>query len=240
MRLRPFIFGVIVAVIVAWLVLVYFLAYRVQVVKNEGGATYQNQTVCFCHNVNNNPHAICTSNQGLINGHTGHVNNGADKVIPNNAISKWLCEHPVEQDPTPTPIEEEPEVTPTPPEEPTEPKEEAGGWSPEPEGNRSTTGEPGVCSDRIPADVANINVLTGTPNDGKVEVQWSLPEGANQVHIRFGKYSDEGYPHALLNTPNDGNEIIGELTNGTNYKFQVAGVNGCSVGSWSKMFDPLP
>lgn len=36
------------------------------------------QEVCFCHNVLHNPHTICTSNQGRINGHLGHVNNGTD------------------------------------------------------------------------------------------------------------------------------------------------------------------
>jgi len=36
--------------------------------------------VCFCHNVNHNPHTICTSNQGEINGHSGHVNNGSDTL----------------------------------------------------------------------------------------------------------------------------------------------------------------
>lgn len=125
------------------------------------------------------------------------------------------------------------------PEEPETPIETGNGGTP-PTFQGSTTEAPGTCSDKVPGSVANINVLTGTPNDGKVEVQWSLPEGASQVHIRYGKYSDEGYPHALLNTPNDGNEVIGELTNGTNYKFQVAGVNGCAVGNYSKMFDPKP
>lgn len=36
------------------------------------------EKVCFCHNVEHNPHTICTDNQGLINGHYAHVNNGTD------------------------------------------------------------------------------------------------------------------------------------------------------------------
>lgn len=43
----------------------------------RASATGNNQ-VCFCHNVNNNPHTICTSNQGQINGHLKHVKNGDD------------------------------------------------------------------------------------------------------------------------------------------------------------------
>lgn len=125
------------------------------------------------------------------------------------------------------PCEEEPE-TPQP-----------GGWSPEPEGNKSTTNAPGVCSINDIGDVANIYVDSGTPNDNKVEVQWSLPQNADQVHIMYGEYG-KPYEHALLNTANDGNEVIGGLKNGVNYNFKVAGVRGCGVGNYSKEFDPMP
>lgn len=60
--------------------------------------------VCFCHNVNNNPHTICTDDAGLINGHTDHVNNGTDT----------MGECPAEPTPTTAPT-----VTPTPTTEPT-------------------------------------------------------------------------------------------------------------------------
>jgi hypothetical protein len=136
------------------------------------------------------------------------------------------------EEPTPTPTET-PEVTPT-PEQP-----QTGGWSPEPEGNKSTTNAPGVCSINDIGDVANINVLTGTPNDGMVEVQWSLPQNADKVHIMYGEYG-KPYEHALLNTDNDGHEVIGGLKNGVNYNFKVAGVRGCGVGNYSKEFDPMP
>lgn len=36
--------------------------------------------VCFCHNIDNNPETICTDNQGLINGHMGHVDDGKDTI----------------------------------------------------------------------------------------------------------------------------------------------------------------
>lgn len=38
----------------------------------------QHIEVCFCHNVNHNPHTICTDDDGKINGHNNHVNNGED------------------------------------------------------------------------------------------------------------------------------------------------------------------
>jgi hypothetical protein len=102
----------------------------------------------------------------------------------------------------------------------------------------SSTNAP-VCSDTTPGVVANINVESGTPDDNKVEVQWALPTGANKVHISYGEYG-KPYEHALLNTDNDGNEVIGGLKNGVNYNFKVAGVNGCAVGQWSAEFDPKP
>lgn len=40
--------------------------------------TYAADQVCFCHNIQNNPVTVCTDNQGLINGHSGHVESGMD------------------------------------------------------------------------------------------------------------------------------------------------------------------
>lgn len=61
-----------------WIVLVgtafVVLLISLLVVKRAGATT----EACFCHNVNNNPHTVCTSNSGHIAGHTTHVNNGND------------------------------------------------------------------------------------------------------------------------------------------------------------------
>jgi len=126
-----------------------------------------------------------------------------------------------EEEPVPTPV-----PTPTPPGNP-------------PTFQGSTTDAPGVCPINNIGDVANIYVEVGIPNDGKLTVQWSLPENANQVHILYRQY-DEDWKYALLNTLNDGNEEIGGLKNGVNYAFKVAGVRGCGVGNYSKEFDPKP
>lgn len=95
---------------------------------------------------------------------------------------------------------------------------------------------PVVCTDREPGKVANIFVTT-TGNTRELEVQWSLPADADKVHIEYGL--EKSAQHSLLNTPNDGNEVIKGLTSGQHYWFRVAGVNGCSVGSHSEWFDPL-
>lgn len=103
----------------------------------------------------------------------------------------------------------------------------------------SSTNAPGVCPINNIGRVANINVEVGVPNDGKLLVQWSLPENADRVHILYRQY-DEDWKYALLNTPNDGNEEIGGLKNGVNYAFKVAGVRECGVGEYSKEYDPKP
>ena len=125
----------------------------------------------------------------------------------------------------------EPEVTPTPTPTATP--------SATPEERHDNPGAP-VCGDSVPANVANIFVDSGVLNDGKLEVRWlpSEPKG-NKAHIRYSEV-DGQWRYALLNTDNDGHEEIGGLTNGTHYWFQVAQVNGCAVGNYSRSFDPLP
>lgn len=129
------------------------------------------------------------------------------------------CEYP-EEEPTPTPEEPKPE---------------------EPQGNPptfagSSTGAPGVCPINDIGTVANIFVKT-TGEKGELEVQWSLPERADQVHIEYGL--EQKATHALLNTPNDGSEVIRDLESGKHYWFRVAGVRGCGVGQASGWFDPI-
>jgi hypothetical protein len=140
------------------------------------------------------------------------------------------CE--VEPTPTPTPTAT-PSATPTPTPcgDACKPKE--------PERSVPTAT---VCADGVPGGVGNIYVDVGVKNDGKLEVRWSNAspgEGATQAHIVYGRYG-HGAEHALLNTDNDGVEEIGYLTNGQNYHFRVALVNGCAVGEWSSEYDPMP
>lgn len=76
------------------------------------------EKVCFCHNIKHNPHTICTSNEGLINGHYKHVKEGDDylgecKAVPSpDPIPSPTPE--VSPDPSPTPEPTPPVVIPTP------------------------------------------------------------------------------------------------------------------------------
>jgi hypothetical protein len=133
---------------------------------------------------------------------------------------------------TPTPTEQ---VTPTPTVE--QPQADTTNHNSARQGGDGSAGSPpGPCTDSIPSTVASINVKS-TGIKGELEVQWALPLGADKVHIQYGLEKIAQY--ALLNTPNDGNEIIRGLTSGNHYWFSVAGVNGCAVGNYSNWFDPI-
>lgn len=75
------------------ILMTFVLAFTVLFVATKVQAT---NNVCFCHNVNNNPHTICTSNQGQINGHNNHVNNGED--------TQGQCTVQVSSSPSATPV----------------------------------------------------------------------------------------------------------------------------------------
>lgn len=225
----------------------------------------QNPKVNICHQTESENHpynAIRVDDDGHWNGHDEHEGDFLyegpvrENGHPTRNGDEWCEENVPEEEPTPTPsptpepeefcdddsavnygadeecrYEEQPTPTPTP--------------SPEPEKTVTTQSQPGpasapVCSDSVPGEVANIFVDTGTPNDGKLEVRWlpKEPKGS-KAHIRYSEVDGE-WKYSLLNTDNDGVEEIGSLVNGTHYWFQVAQVNGCAVGPYSRSFDPLP
>ncbi len=51
--------------------------------EEEGPA----EKVCFCHNINHNPHTICTANQALIHAHMAHV----DGEVPGVEDALGVC-----------------------------------------------------------------------------------------------------------------------------------------------------
>lgn len=127
------------------------------------------------------------------------------------------------------------EITPTATPEATPTATPSGGTPPTFAG--SSTEAPGDCDQPKPGRVVNIDVLS-TGSKGELDVHWSLPTGAELAHIEYG-LTQSGTEHSLLNTPNDGNEIIRSLNSGSHYWFRVAGVNGCAVGEYSDWHDPL-
>lgn len=86
-------------------------------------ATPTPQLVCFCHGVNNNPQTICTSEEGLINGHNSHINNETDTSGECSLPTSTPLPEPTAE-PTPAPTIEptplpEPTIVPSPTPEPT-------------------------------------------------------------------------------------------------------------------------
>lgn len=203
-----------------------------------------NKTIC--HHTPGNAVTLNFQNVQSYNGHLGTPHN--DQTYDTDGSCPEVTPTPtIEVTPTPTinpcdiilsRVAINPCITPTPTVEVTPTPTEVPTPTEEPKQERVNTGNPQapVCSDAKPGNVANIYVKT-TGNPGELEVQWALPTGADKVHIEYGLQRHA--EHALLNTPNDGNEVIRGLTSGQHYWFSVAGVNGCAVGDFSDWYDPL-
>lgn len=210
------------------------------------GASGKEQ-VCFCHNVNHNPHTICTDNQGQINGHMGHVNNGEDTLgscaLPTVTPTVTLTATPtpttepeceeecVTETPTPTPTEE-PRVTPTETPAPTEtPKEEHGAPLSAPTFASCSELPPTMVQDKWYSDYK----VAG--NTAELTVHWGLNSEYPKVNIAYGENINE-WRYAVLGVDNNGSYTIGSLKPNQSYWFQVAYVRGCAVGPYSAPFDP--
>lgn len=228
----------------------------------------RHEEVKLCHKHGNGTFAYLVVDDDAVPGHLGHgdfyYQGNAQTQFGKNL---WCNTHVPQPSPTPTATptptvepepeycqdenatnykeegeceyEEDPTPTPTPTDQPTP--------TPEPERKVETQSSGGgggasapTCSDSKPGKVANIYVDPGKPNDGKLEVRW-LPEEpkASKAHIRYSEV-DGDWRYAKLDTENDGVEEIGDLKNGVHYWFQVAQVNGCAVGDYSRSFDPVP
>jgi len=93
----------------------------------------------------------------------------------------------------------------------------------------------GECAETAPAKIPNIFVKNA--GVGKLEVRW-IPSGGEKAHIFYGLKA--GSPeHSLINTPNDGVEVIGGLVSGKHYYFAVTNGSGCSWSSLSNWYDPI-
>ncbi len=198
----------------------------------------QEDKIYWCHTEPNGNHqTLHLPQQALEN--AGHVNAQGNPLHAGDHAGECL-----EVSPSPSPSlppaspEPTPEVSPEPSVEPrsvptTEPMHTTV------VSVQTSVVTPTQCADSVPHETANIFVDSGVPNDNKLEVRWLPAEGASRAHIVYAEYG-QPWSYALLDTENDGHEVIGGLKNGQNYYFQVAGVNGCAVGPWSTAFDPKP
>ena len=76
------------------------------------------EKVCFCHNVNHEPHTICTADEALIQAHMDHVNGEVPGV--EDELGECPEEEPSEETPLPTedPLDPEDPQNPEDPEAP--------------------------------------------------------------------------------------------------------------------------
>ena len=91
------------------------------------------------------------------------------------------------------------------------------------------------CDSVAPAKVPNIFVTNA--GVGKLEVRW-IPTGGDKAHIFYGEVA--GKPaYSLIDTANDGSEVIGGLVSGQHYYFSVTNGGGCAWSSLSDWYDPI-
>ncbi len=200
--------------------------------KVFAGNTYH-ETVCFCHNVNNNPHTICTDNQGEINGHQTHVNNGQDYVgecgvnVTTTPIPTICQKSPT---PTPTIIND---ITPTATPEAT-PTGKIDTTTSHSDGdtnvtiNDTTHNSNPTCDTPKPSALDHLVVDSGILHDGKVTLLWPHIVGATSVDMFYGEYG-KPFVNGVANWPDIGTFEINYLKD-TNYNFCIQGRNGCARG----------
>lgn len=206
--------------------------------------TPNNNQVCFCHNVNHNPHTICTSNQGLIQGHLRHTRNGEDTIgqcsVPSSTPTPTMTLTPT---PTSTPI---PSITPTittsvtpqPSSTPTVTP------TPDPKSTLTSTPAPQVHAVQTKAEAPQCNESETTKVAANFHVyrksedailKWHKTEG-REVNIYYFQNQFPQNIHSLRNVDNDGYQEIGFLGN-LDWTFQIEQVNGCGGGKRVTVID---
>lgn len=230
------------AVLVAFLLMLMLL-----VGVSKVNATNTNNRVCFCHNINHNPHTVCTSNQGQISGHTTHVNNGTD------TLGACVVTPPPPANPPPAPlshsacvnnacifvqgaglnscnVESETDcrvVNPPPPVLPPPPPVVT------PTGPHSDSGPvpAPVCTDgNTHGAVANAHVLR---NGSHATVNFFVTDG-DSANVYYKEVGQANWTHAVsnvkVNSDRFGTVTINDLKPELGYTFGVQQVKGCSGG----------
>lgn len=220
---------------------------------NKIDATRGHEEVCFCHNVNHNPHEICTDNDGQINGHMGHVRNGEDIIgscpvispTPTSSPSPTPTSSPTPTNsPTPTPTEKPsdecqddcitPSPSPTPTEKPSENRGSSGGSSGG--GGSSGTYNPPVCSGIYASPAVGV---TGERIDAdSVRFKWwpSTDHHDRQV-IEYGLTQDNLQWSVLDISAGVGSIEINDLPFNSHYWARIGTWRGECI-SWSMVGDP--
>jgi hypothetical protein len=95
------------------------------------------------------------------------------------------------------------------------------------------------CSNLPPIQVKDVWYTDYQIIGGKAQLvlHWGTNPSYGSAHIAYGENKGE-WRYAVLNVANNGSFTIGELKPHQTYWFQVAYVNGCAVGNYSRPVDP--
>lgn len=95
-----------------------------------------------------------------------------------------------------------------------------------------------TCSDLKPTNINDVWLEDDAVGNGELIVRWGVNSNYSKVHIVYG-FEAGDIRYSLLNTENDGREVIGQLDS-RHYWFSVANVNGCAVSDYVQWVDPMP
>jgi len=94
-----------------------------------------------------------------------------------------------------------------------------------------------VCTATAPTLAPSLSAYTSSSNT--VVLTWTAVSPVTHYTIRYGTSSGT-YIYGASNVGNVGSYVVGGLSGGTAYYFQVAGVNDCMPGPWSNEANATP
>lgn len=206
----------------------------------------------ICHHTPGNEVTLSFQNVQSYNGHLGTPHSGStydtDGACPSptntptptsgiTPIVTPLIEPTVTPTATPSPtITPTVTVTPTPTKAP-EPTKAPSGFT-EANHNEAKTAPFYACEVEV-GKVDALNVETGVPNDGAIELYWTPIANADYVNIYYSEVNGD-WKYSVPTVSDNGHFTIGGLKNGQHYWFQIEGTTGSCVGSRSVAVDPIP
>ena len=100
----------------------------------------------------------------------------------------------------------------------------------------STAGTP-VCGATVPTNTPYLSVSSAGPNS--MSLVWTTVSPMTHYMIRYG-LAPGNYIYGASNVGNITEFLVEQLSGGTRYYFQVAGVNDCASGPWSNEASIVP
>lgn len=103
--------------------------------------------------------------------------------------------------------------------------------------NDTTHNSNPTCDTPKPDKVAWFTYDAGVKGDGKIALNWALPQRAHTVNICYSR-AQHFCEYGVSGVPNNGHYEIGSLDN-VPYWFSLQSQDGCATSEYSNWIDPL-